>query len=365
HDTGVPNLGDVPHAPQDAVRDPRRAAGAACDLVGRIVGHLDSENPRAAPYDRRELLGRVVVQSEGQAEAIAERRRQKPRARGRADERERRQVERQRARGRSLADDDVEPEVLERRVEDLLDCAVEAVDLVDEEDVARLERRQDRGDVALPLERGPGDLADADAELAPHDLCERRLAEARRPGEQQVVECVAPPPRCVERDRELLLDALLADEVVERRRPQRALELLGALLEHGGQQPAAHAAFLSASRTCSSTGSAASTPASALSASGSDHPSSTSASRAVNASAGIATSAGMAIFSRSSSTTRCAVLRPMPGIASKRAVSSRTIARRSSAGAEPETIASATFGPTPETPRRSSNSSRSSADAKP
>ena len=37
----------------------------------------------------------------------------------------------------------------------------------------------------------------------------------------------------------------------------------------------------------------------------------------------------------------------MPGIAWKRAVSSRTIARRSSAGVEPETIASATFGPTP------------------
>ena len=36
----------------------------------------------------------------------------------------------------ALADDDVEPEVLERRVEDLLDRAVEPVDLVDEEDVA-------------------------------------------------------------------------------------------------------------------------------------------------------------------------------------------------------------------------------------
>ena len=55
----------------------------------------------------------------------------------------------------------------------------------------------------------------------------------------------------------------------------------------------------------------------------------------------------------------------MPGIAWNRFTSSRAIARRSSAGVEPETIASATFGPTPFTPSSSSNSSRSSADAKP
>src|SRR5438034_502645 len=80
-------------------------------------------------------------------------------------ERERRQVERERARRRPLADDDVEPEVLERRVEDLLDRTVQAVDLVDEEDVAHLERGEDGGDVALPLELRAGDGADADAEL--------------------------------------------------------------------------------------------------------------------------------------------------------------------------------------------------------
>ena len=55
----------------------------------------------------------------------------------------------------------------------------------------------------------------------------------------------------------------------------------------------------------------------------------------------------------------------IPGIASKRAVSSSAIARRSSAGGEPETIASATFGPTPETASRCSNSSRSAGSAKP
>jgi hypothetical protein len=37
----------------------------------------------------------------------------------------------------------------------------------------------------------------------------------------------------------------------------------------------------------------------------------------------------------------------MPGIAWKRAVSSSAIARRNASGEEPDTIASATFGPTP------------------
>ena len=134
---------------------------------------------RRAAHDLRELDRVVEVEPEREPEAVAQRRRQQARARRRADQRERRQVERERARGRPLADDDVEPEVLERRIEDLLDGAVQAVDLVDEQHVARLERREDRGDVALALERGAGDLADADAELVAHDLRERGLAEAR------------------------------------------------------------------------------------------------------------------------------------------------------------------------------------------
>ena len=94
----------------------------------------------------------------------------------------------ERARGRPLPDDDVEPEVLERRVEDLLDGRVQAVDLVDEQHVARLERGQDRGEVALALERRPGDRADPGAELLADDVREARLAEPGRACEQHVVE---------------------------------------------------------------------------------------------------------------------------------------------------------------------------------
>ena len=264
-------------------------------------------------------------------------------------------------------DDDVEPEVLERRIEDLLRRAVEPVDLVDEEDVARLERGQDRGDVALPLERRAGDLADADPELVADDLRERGLAEPGRAGEQDVVERLAARLRRVERDLQLLLDPLLPDEVAERTRPQRPLDLLlAARRERQVARSCVMPPSSSTCRTCSSIGSAWSTSASARSAS-MQRPAELDerVARECSVAAAARTSSTSASFSFSSSTTRCAVLRPIPGIAWNRFTSSRAIALRSSAGVEPETIESATFGPTPETPSSSSNSSRSSAVAKP
>ena len=64
---------------------------------------------------------------------------------------------------------------------------------------------------------GPAIVRIADAELVADDERERRLAEPRRADEQDVVERLAARLGRLERDRELLLDALLADEVGERR----------------------------------------------------------------------------------------------------------------------------------------------------
>ena len=122
----------------------------------------------------------VVREPEGHPEAVTQRRGEKTGAGRGADERERRQIEGQRPRGRPLADDDVQPKVLERRVEDLLDGRVQPVDLVHEQDVPRFERREDRGQVSLALERRAGDGADPDAHLLAHDVGEARLPESRR-----------------------------------------------------------------------------------------------------------------------------------------------------------------------------------------
>ena len=141
--------------------------------------------------DRREVVGPVEVEPVGDAEAVAQRGGEQAGAGGGADQRERRQVEGDHARARALPDGDRQPPVLHRRVEGLLERARQAVDLVDEEHRPRLERGQEGGDVALALERRARGLHERGLELGGHDLGERGLAEARRPGEQHVVERLA------------------------------------------------------------------------------------------------------------------------------------------------------------------------------
>ena len=141
---------------------PRERAARA---VGRVVVDRDVEQARRAAHDGRELRRAVVVEPVEDAEARAQRRGEQAGAGGGADQREARQVEAQRARRGPLAEDDVELEVLHRRIEHLLDGAVEAVDLVDEQHVVRLEGGQHRREVALALEhRAAGDV-EAHAQL--------------------------------------------------------------------------------------------------------------------------------------------------------------------------------------------------------
>ena len=162
-----------------------------------------------------EVVLLVEVEPVGRAEPVAERARDPAGPRRRADDRERLEAQPQAPRARALADHHVERVVLHRRVEDLLDGAVEAVDLVDEEDVALVERGEDRREVAGPLDGRPARVADVDAELAGDDRGEGRLAEAGRAVQQDVVRRLSPALRRREQDREVGLDLALADVFVE------------------------------------------------------------------------------------------------------------------------------------------------------
>ena len=116
----------------------------------------------------------------------------RPGAGGGADQGEGREVDAHAARGRALADDEVELEILHRRIQDFLDRRLQAVDLVDEQHVARLQVGQDGGEVAGALDHRAGGGAEADAQLAGDDLGERGLAEAGRAVQQHVVQRLAP-----------------------------------------------------------------------------------------------------------------------------------------------------------------------------
>ena len=147
-----------------------------------------AEHARAAVHDLLQFGLGVEIQPHRNAEAVAQRRGEQARARRRADQRERRQIDLHRARRRPLADDQVELVILHRRIEDFLDRRIEAVDLVDEQHVALLEIGEQRGEVAGLGDHRAGGGAEIDAELARHDLRQRRLAEARRADEQHMIE---------------------------------------------------------------------------------------------------------------------------------------------------------------------------------
>src|SRR5690606_21530376 len=204
------DLGVVADAPQEPLRDAHRAAGAPADLEGGVGVEGVAEARRVLRHALGQLLARVELEVLDDAEAAAQRPGDEPRSRGGADEREAREVEPYRARGRSLAQHDVDLELLHRGVEVLLGHAPEAVYLVDEEDVALLERvREDGGEVAGLLDGRPGGHAYAHAHLVSDDVRQGGLAQPRGSVEEEVVEGLAPLPRRLQVDGQLALEARL------------------------------------------------------------------------------------------------------------------------------------------------------------
>ena len=152
---------------------------------------VEIENAGAARDDLRQLVRLVELQPQRDAEALAQRPGDQPRAGRRPDQRERRQVDPDRARAGPLADDQVELKILHRRIEDFLDRRREAMDLVDEQHVARLQIGQQRGEIAGALDDRARGGAEADPHLARDDLRQGRLAEPGRPEKQHMVERLA------------------------------------------------------------------------------------------------------------------------------------------------------------------------------
>lgn len=181
---------------------------------------------RATMYSS--FLDRVELQPGRDAEAVAQRRCQKPEPGGGTHQREGLQLDPDGAGRRALADYEIELEILKRGVEHLFDDRIETVDLVDEEYIARFEIGQDRREIARLGQHRAGGHAEIDAELARHDLRERRLAEAGRAVKERVVHRLAPRPGRLQEDAQICPRLGLAHEIVEHLRAQRAVAFLGA-----------------------------------------------------------------------------------------------------------------------------------------
>src|SRR5690606_15881877 len=298
-----------------------------------------------------------------------------------------------------------------RHVEELLGRAREAVDLVDEEHLALLERGQHGREVARVLDRRPGRDAQRRAELRRDDHGERRLAEPGRPGQEHVVGRAAARERGLEDERELVAHDGLADELLEAARAQRrlgrALEVVRArrddalgrerpvspevadahLVEGRHAQPlgppstrgAARSAPPTSGASTMSTPASASTVATASSAALRFQPRPTRASTtwsrrsstrrgapdAAAPGSGASAPVGGPSLSPSSSAMRWAPFLPIPGTRTSAAMSPPATARRSASGVWTASIASARRGPTPLTVCTVSDTARSSSSAQP
>ncbi len=218
---GPVRLGEVAHPAQQASGDARGAAGAAGDLGRPFRRQGRAHLARGLLEHALQLRGGVELQAQGDAETVAQGRRQHARPRGRRHQGEGRQVDAHRARRRTVADHQVQHMVLHRRIEDLLHRRGQTMDLVDEQHVTRFEIGQDRGQVGGLGQDRAGGGAEVDPQLAGDDLGQGGLAEARRAEQQHVIERLAAPPRRVDEHLQVGLDRRLADELGEGLGPQR------------------------------------------------------------------------------------------------------------------------------------------------
>ena len=145
--------------------------------------------------------------------------------RRRAHEREMRDLEADGAGGGSLANHDIESEIFHGRIEDLFHRAVQAMDLVDEEHISRLEIREDRGEVTCALDRRAGGRLDLCTELVGDYRRQRGLAQTRRPGEDYVVERLPPALSSLDEDAQALFDMILSAIVVQALRTQAPFDV--------------------------------------------------------------------------------------------------------------------------------------------
>ena len=147
--------GEVAHAPEQAPGNARRAARALGDLVRAVIGEREADHSGAARDNALQLFGGVKIEPDRNAETIAQRGGEEACASRRADQSEPGEIDLHRARRRPGADDEVELEILHRRIENLFDRRIETMNFVDEQDIPRLEIGELPREIARLADDGP------------------------------------------------------------------------------------------------------------------------------------------------------------------------------------------------------------------
>ena len=154
----------------------------------------------------------VVIQPLANGKTGQQRRGQQPAARGRADEGEARQIQADAAGVGAAVNDDVQLEILHRRIKIFLDGLLQAVDFVNKKDIARLQVGEQAGEVAGFFDGGAAGAFEIGAHALGDDVGEGGFAQAGRPAEEKVIEGLAAFFGGLDGDFEPFLDLGLAGE---------------------------------------------------------------------------------------------------------------------------------------------------------
>ena len=213
--------GDIADAAQQSTGDPRRTTRAAGDFRRAIICQIHAKPQGLVGEDHRQFVTVVELQPHLNSEAVTKRRCQQAGAGCCADKGEGRQINPHRSCRRPLANDQIQLEILHRRIENLLNRRVQTVNLVDEQHIARLQVGQQRRQIAGARDHRAGCCAKADAEFAGDDLRQRCLSKSRRAVKEAVVHGIAAVPRRRNEGFQIGAPAALPDELGKTFGPQR------------------------------------------------------------------------------------------------------------------------------------------------
>ncbi len=222
-DTGTAHFGKVPYPAQQAVGDSGGAAGAAGDLARAAVIHLQTKNGGRTRHDGCQVGNRIEFQPLHNAEAVAQRVGQHPGSGGGPDQGKGRQIQLDRTGSRAFADHDIELIIFHRRIQNLFDDRRQAMNLVNEEHIARLEIGQQCSQVTGALQHRSGGALDLGTHLLGDDIGQRGLAETGRPEDQHMIQRLATPLGRLDEQFHLLAHGRLADIFRQLERPNRAV----------------------------------------------------------------------------------------------------------------------------------------------
>ena len=163
----------------------------------------------------------VIIQPLANGKTGQQRGGEQPAAGRRADEGEARQIQADAAGVGAGINDDVQLEILHRRIKIFLDGLLQAVNFVNKKNVALLQVGEQSGQVAGFFDGGAAGAFDADAHAFGDDVGQGGFAQAGRPAEEKMIQRLAALFGGLDGDFQPFLDIVLAGELGKQGRAQR------------------------------------------------------------------------------------------------------------------------------------------------